>query len=77
MGSGARSLEERSLSPHVVAVEMGSVANVLLFGDCSGHLLYHMFVKDHVLSPAQMDATCFCANILNSWALSSSQRVMS
>lgn len=42
----------------------------LLFRGCPGHLLYHMFMKDRVLSPAQTDATCFCANILNPWVLS-------
>lgn len=44
----------------------------LLFGSCSGHPHYHMFT-DHVLSPVQMDAACFCANTLNLWSLSSGQ----
>lgn len=65
------------LSPFVVAVEMYSAAEVVTEPAVWGNLLYHMFTEDHVLSPAQIDAICFCDNVLNLWALSSSQRVMS
>lgn len=49
----------------------------LLSGGCSGHLPYLMFTEDRVPSPAQMGATCFCANILNLGALCRSQSIMS
>lgn len=73
-------MERPFLPPCVTAVERDSAAKVAtepaVWG-CPGHLLDHMFTEDHVLSPAQMDTTCFCTNIPNSWALTSSQRVMS